>query len=542
MSNRVQHVTIVGGGTAGWLAASILQAGLNGRSDDPDVRISLIESPNIPSIGVGEATTTSITRTLRHLGVDERDFLKQCNGSFKGAVKFANWSHTAGGDPITFWHPFSSQGYLFGKDCTAHYIKARKLGDEPPFEDALFSATPAIKNCQAPRSVEGEDYEGLYPYSYHMDAALFARYMTTYATNLGIEHVRDDVTAVNLDERGYVKSLTLRENGDWPIELVLDCTGFRGLIIKEALGEPFEPYSEYLLCDKALAVQIPHSETEKLESYTTSTGLDAGWSWRVPLYSRLGTGYVFSSAFASDDQAITEFRRYLDLPDDHPDPQVIPMRIGRSRRAWVKNCIAVGLSGGFIEPLESTSIHITQVSLHWLNDFFPDRDIHPVLSEHYNKLLNDLYDSVRDFIVLHYATSNRKDTPFWIEARRDVHIPDSLKSRLELWKVKLPGALECNNSFSLFENWSYVDLLMGKGWYDGVELPVEAAVSVDDYHEARERLATQTARISAEAPDHRAVLSQIRAGDYRPWYNPIPTAPPPDFDGIAAAAAASAIA
>ncbi len=491
MSNRVQHVTIVGGGTAGWLAAGILHAGLNRRGEEEDVRITVIESPNIPTVGVGEATTISMGQTLSLLGVDERDFLKQCDGSFKCAVKFTNWNHGPDGGPVTFWHPFSRPGYLFGYNAATHYNKARKSGLEPPFEEALFPAMAAIKNSGAPRSFEGKDYDGLFPYAYHMDAALFARYMTTYATNLGVGHLRDDVTAVNLDERGAVESLTLAEHGEWPIELVLDCTGFRGLIIMEALGEPFEPYSEHLLCDKALAVQIPYAETDRIESYTTSTGLDAGWSWRVPLYSRLGTGYVYSSAFASDDQAITEFRRYLNLPDDHPDPRVINMRIGRSRRAWVKNCIAIGLSGGFIEPLESTSIHFTQMALRWLIDFFPDRDINPALGVHYNKVLHDLYDEIRDFIVFHYATSNRTDTPFWIEASRETHIPDSLKSRLELWKVKLPGALECDNPFSLFESCNYVDILMGKGWYDHVELPAEAAVSLEDYFEARKKHARQ---------------------------------------------------
>lgn len=538
MSNRVQHITIVGGGTAGWLAAGILNFGLNQRCDEENVRITVIESPNIPTVGVGEATTVSMGAILKQLGLDERDFLKQCDGSFKCSVKFTNWNHDADGRPLTFWHPFSRQDELFGYDATYHYHKACKLGDEKPFEDALFPATAAIKNCQAPRECDGQDYVGFFPYAYHLDAGLFATYMTTYATNLGVEHLRDDVTGVNLDERGFVKSLTLKENGDWPVELVVDCTGFRGLVIKEALGEPFEPYAEHLLCDKALAIQVPHEEGAKLESYTGSTGLNAGWSWRVPLYSRVGTGYVFSSAFASDDEAITEFRRYLDLPEDYPDPRVIPMRIGRSRRSWVKNCVAIGLSGGFIEPLESTSIHFTLMAVRWLIEFFPDRNMNPALGEQYNRVVHNLYDEIRDFIVFHYATSNRTDTPFWIEASRDVHIPESLKFRLDLWKAKLPGALECDNPFSLFQSCNYTDILMGKHWYDGVELPAEAAVSIDDYREAQKTVEERSRAISARAPDHRAVLTQIRAGSYRPWYNPDPS-PPPAFDDIAKAAASA---
>jgi tryptophan halogenase len=267
--------------------------------------------------------------------------------------------------------------------------------------------------------------------------------------------------------------------------------------------------------------------------------MKAGWSWRVPLYTRLGTGYVFSSAFASDEEAIAEFRAYLGLPDDHPDPRVIAMRIGRSRRSWVKNCIAVGLAGGFIEPLESTSIHFTQMALRWLIDFFPDREMNPALARHYNTVLQDLYEDIRDFIVLHYATSNRTDSPFWIEAREPARIPPSIGERLELWRHKLPGALECNHNWSLFESWNYIDVLMGKEWYGDRELPGEGAVSVEDFAEAASRMAREAERIYRTAPDHREVLTQIRAADYRPWYNPVPGEAPRVLGNIADAAASA---
>ncbi|HSR56239.1 MAG TPA: tryptophan 7-halogenase, partial [Alphaproteobacteria bacterium] len=319
----------------------------------------------------------------------------------------------------------------------------------------------------------------------------------------------------------------------------LDCTGFKGLIIKEALGEPFVPYSEHLLCDKALAIQIPHEDGNRLESYTSSTGMKAGWAWRVPLYTRVGTGYVFSSAFASDDEAITEFREYLDLPDDHPDPRVIPMRIGRSRRSWVKNCIAIGLAGGFIEPLESTSIHFAQMALRWLIDFFPDTEMSPIVAEQYDKVVHDLYEEIRDFIVLHYATSNRTDSPFWIEARAESRIPDSVKERLELWRHKLPGALECDRPWSLFESWNYINVLMGKDWYGDRVLAGEGAVSVDDFREAARRMAQQADHIHRSAPDHRDVLTRIREAEYRPWYNPVPGGAPEELDAIAGAAASA---
>lgn len=539
MSNRVQHVTIVGGGTAGWLAAGILSAALNRRNDEEDVRITVIESPDIATVGVGEATTISMNVTLEQLGLDERDFLKQCNGSFKCAVKFENWNHDAAGSPITFWHPFSRPGYLHGHNAAYHFMKARRAGGLRDYGDALFPSLKSIKACRAPRGPEGTDYDGLFPYAYHMDAALFADYMTMYATNTGVEHVRDDVTAVNLDERGFVRSLTLKERGDWPVELVLDCTGFKGLIIREALGEPFIPYSEHLLCDRALAVQVPHEEGAPLESFTSSTGMKAGWSWRVPLYTRVGTGYVFSSAFASDEEAIAEFRQHLGLPADHPDPRVIPMRIGRSERSWVKNCIAVGLAGGFIEPLESTSIHFTQMALRWLIDFFPDKEMSPAFAREYNKVLHDLYEEIRDFIVLHYATSNRSDTPFWIEARAEERMPASVSEHLDLWRHKLPGPMECDRPWSLFESWNYINVLMGKDWYGDAVLPGEGAVSVEDFADAQTRMAQFAEQTYQRAADHREVLTRIRAAEYRPWYNPVPGEGGPALDAIAGAAASA---
>ena len=250
MSNRVSHVTIVGGGTAGWLAAALLHAGLNRRNDAPDVRLTVIESPNISSIGVGEATTISMSKTCAQLGLEEKDFIKRCNASFKSAVKFRNWDHEPDGSPKTYFHPFNAPPYLHSHNSAYHWLAWRRQGNTGGLAETVLPSMAAILANKAPITGSNKDFEGYFPYAFHFDAALFADYMTEYATSVGVEHVQDDVTAVNLDERGFVSSLTLKERGDWPIEFVIDCTGFRGLIIKEALDEPFLPYGDYLLCDK----------------------------------------------------------------------------------------------------------------------------------------------------------------------------------------------------------------------------------------------------------------------------------------------------
>jgi tryptophan halogenase len=526
MAKRISHVTIVGGGTAGWLAAALLDAGLNRRNDGPNVRITVIESPNIPSIGVGEATTISMRLTCSQLGLHERDFLKRCNGSFKGAVKFSNWDKEPDGSPRSYFHPFDHPGFLHVHNIVYNWLAWRRKGNTGSLAETVVPSMGPVTANRAPLVVGAQEFKGFYPYAYHFDAKLFADYMTEFSTALGVEHVRDDVTEVNLAEDGSVKSLTLKERGDWPIEFVIDCTGFRGLIIKQALKEPFIPYGENLLCDKALALQIPHERPDRLESYTSSTGLNSGWSWRVPLYHRLGTGYVFSSAFASDDDAIREFRGYLKLPEDHPDPRVVAMHIGRVRNSWVKNCLAIGLAGGFIEPLESTSIHFTQMALRFFVEFFPDMDNSPVYAREYNKIASEMYEEVREFIALHYHTSNRTDTPFWLAARNDTKMPDGLAERLELWKRKLPGPLECNRPWSLFEQSSYAFVLAGKGFFDGLEFPHEGTVSVEDFEKYLREAAKRRQHLMSSTKDHYKTLTAIHKGSYTPWYNPAPSEVP----------------
>ncbi len=521
MTNHVENITIVGGGTAGWLAASILHAALNGRNEGPGINITLIESPSIPTVGVGEATTVSMGVTLGLLKVDEKDFIKRCNGSFKGAVKFSNWDHDKDGNPTTFFHPFEAPGYLYGMHLAYYYNKVAKKGGQPSFVHSVVPSLAMIEQFKAPRTFDAKDFNGgAIPYAYHMDATLVAAYLGEYAAGLGIKHIRDDVDAVNLDERGWVKSLSLREGGEHPIEFVIDCTGFRGLIINETLKEPFLPYGDWLLCDRALALQIPHAEDGRIAPYTSSTGLDSGWMWNVPLYTRLGTGYVFSSQFATDQEATDEYLAHLGLTDSGLEPKVLPMRIGRSRRNWVNNCLAIGLAGGFIEPLESTSIHFTQMAIRWFIDHFPDKAMSPALADAYNKLTTNLYEDIRDFITMHYLTSNRTDTPFWLASRNDVKVSDSLCERLDLWKHKIPSALDINERYTMFENWNYICILAGKGYFDDITYPLEGAVSESDYQDHCRRVMTRRNRLLETMPDHHALLTEIRSKDYATWYNP----------------------
>ncbi len=460
MAEPIRSITIVGGGTAGWLAATYLR-----RKCHRKIAITLIESPNVPTVGVGEATVPQLPVTLRELGVDDQTFFRRCNASFKMGVMFRNWNTDRKGQPLSYMNPFAAAPRVDGVDL-GYYFHRYGAGRR----DYIQSFSPLMDLYAAykcPLSFGGpDDPMPKVGYAYHLDAGKFAELLAERGAEQGVAHILDDVDAVELDARGHVAALTLAARGRHPVELVIDCTGFKGLVIREALGEPFESYADYLANDRAMALPIPHPDPMRLPSATSSTALGAGWSWSVPLFNRIGTGYVYSSAHRSDDAARDEFLTHLgDSAPAGAEPRVIPMRIGRSRRAWVKNCIALGLSGGFIEPLESTAIHMIDMGLRWLMMYFPDSDFDAVTRARYNRVSDSMYDEVRDFICLHYQLGNRTDDPYWIDARTQLKLPDRLAGNLELWRRRLPGPLDLQTAH-LFGHTTFQAVLLGKRVYE----------------------------------------------------------------------------
>jgi tryptophan halogenase len=510
MSNRIRHITIVGGGTAGWMSAVFLVTRFGHMTRSQGMRVTLIESPNVPTVGVGEATVPSMTLWLSQMGIDEDEFFLRCNASFKLGVRFVNWDHDPDGSPRDFIHPFQGVTSKI-RDINAGYYfhRFQNTDGQADASDALTPCRAVINARRAPRGLVRDAKSDL-RYAYHLDAGLFAKLLKEKALERGVEYIQDDVDEVTLDGKGFVDTLTLRARGRFPVELVIDCTGFKGLIIQEALGEPFESYGKSLLCDRALAVQIPHADVTKLDPFTQSTALGAGWSWRVPLYSRIGTGYVFSSAFRSDDEATEEFLRHLGPAAQGATPRALAMRVGRSRRTWVANCVAVGLSSGFIEPLESTAIYLIDRSLAYLAEYFPDRTFDPALMRRYNKVVGEAYAEIRDFIVLHYRANNRSDTAFWEAARNDIEVPDSLAENLELWRRVLPSSKDIEHEF-LFSYLSYIQVLFGKRYFDGAHFAVEDLLRPDEWQSFSRAMDDLKAELLQELPDHYQLVSQIRA-------------------------------
>ncbi len=508
MAKPITSITIVGGGTAGWLAAVFLRSKIAKK-----IKVTLIESPNVPTVGVGEATVPNMPSTLRELGIDDRDFFKRCNASIKMGVMFRNWNVDHRGAFVSYMNPFTTPPTIDGMEA-GYFFHAYSAGKR----DFIQSFSPLMDLYEAgkcPLSFGGKDDPmPRVGYAYHLDAGKFAGMLAEIGTERGVHHILDDVQDVVLDERGHVASLDLVERGRHAVEFVIDCTGFQGLISQKALGEPFENYSDYLANDRALALQIPHSDPMRLPAATSSTALGAGWSWSVPLFNRVGTGYVFSSAHRSDDAARDEFLQHLGATAPKgAEPRVIPMRVGRTRRAWVKNCVSLGLSGGFIEPLESTAIHMIDMGLRWLLLYFPSQDFDDATRDRYNKTVGSMYDEVRDFICLHYRLGNRTDDPYWMDARTELKISDHLAENLELWKHRLPSPLDLPTQF-LFTHHTYQAVLLGKQVYrngygdGGFSRPF--AMSEKSWREFLRKSAAHTRATVAYKADHRQMLLALR--------------------------------
>lgn len=515
MGKPIQSLTIVGGGTSGWLAAAFLARLCQHDLQSGAMTITLIESPNIPKIGVGEASAPGLPNTFQAIGLDERKFIRDANVTFKLSGYFDGWNVDSDGKPVTWVNSFMSVPSIAGRSPGYYFLKYGRNEDRD-FSKSVSACPEAIYSKRGPRPLSAADYQSTLLYAYHMDAMVVADQLRDISVEIGVKHVRDDVTDVNLDERGFVSSLTLKERGDHPIELVIDATGFAGVIINKALGEPFEPFDKYLVNDRAAVVQIPHDDPTQIAPITQAIALKAGWRFAVPLYNRIGTGYVYSSKFTSDEEAIDELKAHIGPRAEGKDPRVIPMRIGKSRRSWVKNCVALGLSSGFVEPLEATAIHSVDLAVRWLYSHFPDSDFSPALRKSYNRLVDEFYTEVIDFIVLHFHLNNRTDSDYWVAAREEIPIPDSLAEHLELWRHKMPRPGDFKTQH-FFNTNTYLAALMGKGFYDGVEIDLPGVVEADWRQFIAARRA-QNQQIVNQLPGHYELLQHLRGETAAPSF------------------------
>lgn len=472
-------LVIVGGGTAGWMTAAFLR-----KTFGESVQIVLVESPAINTIGVGEATFSDMHLFLEALGLHEEDWMPECNASYKLAIRFVNWN----AERRIFYHPFQRFDIVEGRRIIDWWLTLKR--DTAPFDYSCWTV-PALCDAQrSPRYADGraydskmdaqlgpseagdkaimtEDLSQQYPYAYHFDAGLLAKFLSRFATKRGVKHIQDEVVETHLAENGDIADVQTKMHGKITGDLFIDCTGFRGLLINQALKEPFISYHDSLPCDSAIAMQAPSDpEREGINPFTTATALTSGWVWNIPLFHRVGTGYVYSSAFTSRDSAELEFRQHLGKRAEGCVAHHIRMRVGRNRNSWVRNCVAIGLSSGFVEPLESTGIFFIHHAIEQLVTHFPHFPHHasqPEEVRQFNKSVADCMDGIREFLTLHYVFATRADTPFWKATNEELVLPDDLVERINLWKYRLPTNRTIRASYHGFSSYSYCVMLLGLG-------------------------------------------------------------------------------
>lgn len=499
---EVRRIVILGGGTAGWLSACVLASQLRQRGHD--VAITLIEAPDIPTIGVGEGTWPTMRGTLESIGISEAEFLSACDGSFKQGSRFNGWVSGNAGD--SYQHPFTPPppGDL---GCL---VAAWGQRDGVAFADAMTAQAAVVDRSLAPRQRTMPEYAGALNYAYHLDAGKFAALLSSLATGkFGVAHVRDRVRSTVADGTGHITAL---ETASGPViegDLFIDCSGHAALLIGGACQVPFVDRSDVLFNDRALAAQVPVMPDSPIASATVSTAHQAGWLWDIGLPGRRGIGCVYASQFMSDDEALAVLRSYVAAKVPGADGAAVESRriafpTGHREKFWARNCIAVGLSAGFLEPLEASAIVMIELSLRAIVENFPRRRAAmPVLAERFNALFRYRWDRIIDFLKLHYLLSQRTE-PYWLAQRDAATVPERLAGLVELWRDQPPSAWDFPQVDEVFSAASHAYVLYGMG-FAPPSSPLrnaQSARAIDDVG--------QRARgLIAALPSHRGYLSSI---------------------------------
>lgn len=501
MKREIEHVVIVGGGTAGWLSAAYLAA------RRPDLTITLVEAPDIPTIGVGEGTWPTMRDTLRTIGIPEAEFLLECDASFKQGSRFDGWATGKAGD--SYLHPFTPPA---PGDIRAMLSAWQDANERKKFADLASPQATVCERDLAPRQRAMPDYAGALNYGYHLDAGKFARLLKRHATErLGVRHIADHMTDAISDESGLISAINLRDMGVLEGDFFLDCTGMAGLLSGKHLDSGWIDRGDVSFNDRALAIQVPTKPGATIPSQTVGTAHEAGWLWDIALPNRRGIGCVYASRFCDDAQAEATLRSYImaNVPGTDPEtltPRKLTFRTGHRERFWQGNCLAIGLSAGFIEPLEASAIVLIELSLKSLTDNFPvSRAALPAHSDRFNALFRYRWDRIVDFLKLHYVLSRRPE-PYWVAQRAPESIPDSLASQLTLWRDQPPSQWDFPQAEEIFSAASQHYVLYGMGF------PVPQPVPGMDVKGAKQRLAEVHDRargLRAALPTNRVYLDAL---------------------------------
>ena len=518
MNNQpIRSIVIVGGGTAGWLTAGRIAA-QHQCAGDSHIRVTLVESPNIPIIGVGEGTWPTMRSTLMKLGINETDFIRECDASFKQGAKFARWVDGSAGD--FYYHPLMlPQG--FGKtNMAGHWQWQKQQGQMPQSFSAASCVQEAI--CErglAPKLITTPEFSGVANYAYHLNAGKFSQFLQQHCcAKLGVKHVLADVVRVNSAANGDIASVTTAQAGDICGDLFIDCTGFSSLLLGQHLQVPFVDCSDILFIDRALAVQIPYDSPEApIASHTISTGQSAGWIWDIGLHHRRGIGHVYSSRHTSEERALEELQAYIGPAFAQASVKRIAIQSGHRQQFWKNNCVAVGLSAGFLEPLEASALVLVELSASMIAEQLPaSRAIMDITAKRFNETFHYRWERIIDFLKLHYILSKRSDSAFWIDNRAPETIPDSLQGLMALWRYHTPGDQDFTSNNEVFPAASYQYVLYGMGFETDMRYSPQrlhdSAMAAEQFSKNQKNIA----QLLQSLPSNRELINKICAYGLQP--------------------------
>jgi tryptophan halogenase len=511
LGEEVRNIVIVGGGSAGWLTAGVIAAE-HGARNGVGMRITVIESPDVAPIGVGEGTWPTMRDTLRAIGVSESDFIRECDASFKQGSRFDGWVDGSEGDRC--YHPFVLPCGHTETDLVAGWLSRRP---DLPFSAVVSFQPHLCARNLAPKQPSTPEYAAVANYAYHLDAGKFGRFLRDHCiARLGVTHIPDHVVGVIDDDSGDIAGLRLKDHGIVEGDLFVDCTGMQSLLIGKHFDIDLISMQSVLFCDSALAVQVPYARPDQeIASQTNATAQRSGWIWDIGLPTRRGVGYVYSSAHTTDDAAEAELHAYLgveDAPERAPTVRKLSFVPGHRARFWHRNCVAIGLSAGFIEPLEASAIALVELSAAMLRDDMPaTRSDMEIVARRFNDAFAYRWGRVIDFLKLHYVLTRRVDSDFWRDNVRTASIPERLREQLALWRHRPPSRYDFHRIEEVFPSASYHYILYGMGFR-----PERGAGSrrsrnpaaADGFFQETSRM---TAKMLAALPGNRALNDHIRS-------------------------------
>ena len=507
MSTPVKSIVIVGGGAAGWITAGRIAAKY--KNSPADISVTLIESPTINIIGVGEGTWPTMRNTLMKMGISETDFMRACDATFKQGAKFSKW---VDGTPNDFYyHPLMLPQGFNKVDLPPHW---QASFSHLSFSNAVCFQEQICEKGLAPKLITTAEFASVANYAYHLDAVKFADFLKNHCVeNLGVRHLLADVTGIVSKENGDIAALTTATVGNIPGDFFVDCTGMSSLLLGKHLQVPFVDKSDVLFIDTAIAVQLPYEQDDSpIASHTISTAQEAGWIWDIGLVHRRGIGYVYSSRHTTHEQAEITLRKYAGSAMGDLNPRKIPISSGHRKLFWKNNCVAVGLSAGFLEPLEASAIVLVELSADMLAEQLPAcREVMDITAKRFNDTFLYRWDRIIDFLKLHYILSKRSDNTFWTDNRDPETIPESLQDLMQLWRYRSPKNCDFSSNNEVFPAASYQYVLYGMGfkmdasYLDNSCSPIESALAGDQINLNADAVKNALLKL----PTHRELINKI---------------------------------